>query len=170
MGQAQTPNRVSFANEANYAIAWFGSTLVTRRIAANVTGVELDLALRENRDAIRDAVAFLVREQNLADCESGERAQRLLSWGEDHEVHPVETAAVCSALAIHFVDRIARLHRQWPRDEALRIAVADLSRHCCTGAAQVLGGELPPEVAQAWPHFVRLFHESRWSGLWPPDV
>ena len=62
-------------------------------------------------------------------------------------------------------------YEQYPKYRPLYEMVDSLAKTCCTGAAQTVGPDLPPEVVKTWPHFSQIFEEAKQSLTWLwPDV
>ena len=50
--------------------------------------------------------------------------------------------------------------------------VDNLAKTCCSGAAQTIGSDLPPEIVRTWPYFSKIFAEAKSANtwLWPADA
>ena len=160
-------------NHGNHAMRWFDMAVRYKEVRppADRGGPALDLTDRETREAIRAELVRLITTQGLAGCSEREiDGTRLAPLAQQQGRSALQNAALVSALAINSVNLIARLHREdFPRYRPLARMVDDLSRTCCAGAAQTLGGDLPAEVVETWPYFSRLFEETKRSGgsTWP---
>ncbi len=82
----------------------------------------------------------------------------------------MQRVALHTAIAIGDVDAIAAAIDPLRAGKAQVELLKDLTRHCCTGAAQMIGGDLPMEVEETWPAFAALFKRARRFKLWPADV
>lgn len=152
--------------QANYAVSWFAYTLILKKTHP-IGGQEIDVAVKENRDGIRESLCELIRERLGGSSAATEIEERLLATGQSGEA--LAQAAHRSALAIHYIDAIAKAHAD-SKSRYLREVVDDLVKNACTGAAQTIGPVLPLEVVETWPHFARLFERAKDSAVWPPDV
>jgi hypothetical protein len=173
---SKKPNRAlqaEFIKQANNAVNWFGTALQSKK-TSSLTGMDdstLDLTVKGNRDAIREGLVHLIREHGLTGCTEGEiGGRRLVPLAMQQTRSPLEDAALCSALAINSINLITRLYYEdYPKYQPLYEMVNNLAKTCCTGAAQTIGADLPPEVVETWPYFSRIFEEAKHSNtfLWP---
>ena len=152
---------------------WFGIALRFKKTnpRSGMEDTALDLTIRENREAISKELVRLIREHNLAGCTEGEIAcHRLEPLQRQEALSPIEDAALCSVVAINSINLITRLYYDvYPNYRPLLEMVDNLAKICCTGAAQTIGADLPPEVVETWPYFSRIFKEAKASNtlLWP---
>jgi hypothetical protein len=167
--------QAELAKQANGARNLLGYALIHKETnpPAGVEGAALDLTIKENRDAVRDELVRLIREHQLSGCTEAEiGGVRLVPLAMMQPKAPVEDAAVCSAIAINSVNMITRVYyEQYPKYRPLYEMVDSLAKICCTGAAQTVGPDLPPEVVRTWPYFSQIFEEAKQSLTWLwPDV
>lgn len=173
---SKKPNRAlqaEFIKQANQALGLFGRALETKETAPQ-DGMEdsaFDLTVKKNRDAIREELVRLIREQGLTGCTEGEiGGRRLVSLAMQQTRPPLEDAALCTAIGINSINLITRLYYEdYPDYQPLFEMVNNLAKIGCTGAAQTIGADLPREVVETWPYFSRIFEEAKQSAtlLWP---
>lgn len=165
--------QVELANQANGARNLLGYALLYKKTnpPAGMEGAAIDLTVKENRDAIQDELVRLIREHQLSGCTEAEIGGiRLVPLAMKQPKEPIQDAAICSAIAINSVNLITRLYyEQYPTHRPLYELVDSLAKTCCTGAAQTVGPDLPPEVIETWPYFAQIFEETKQSLtlLWP---
>ena len=157
--------------QANYAVVWFGHALRFKSTNPSklLNNEKLDLNQATNRMAIRDGVVTLITSRSLSSDPAGQSTDVLVSLiGESTSV--LDDAVVCTLMAIHAMNSIARFYYEdFPKYEPLREMLDNLIKIACTGAAQTLGSTLPNEIARGWPHFATLFNTAKDANLllWP---
>jgi hypothetical protein len=150
-----------------------GYALIYKKTNPPAEGASLDLTIKENRDAVREELVRLIREYQLSGCTEAEIGSvRLVPIAMVQPKPAVEDAAVCSAIAINSANMITRIYyEQYPKYRPLYEMVDSLAKTCCTGAAQTIGPDLPPDVVRTWPYFSRIFQDAKQSLTWLwPDV
>lgn len=167
--------QAEFVKQANHVMNIFGHALKlkTTNPASGKEDDALDLTVKENRDVILDELVHIVHEYKLEGCKEAEiGGARLIPLVMDESRSAITDAALNSALAINTINLIARAYYQdYPQYEPLFEMVDNLAETCCTGAAQTIGPDLPAEVVRTWPHFSRIFEETKRSDTWLwPDV
>ncbi len=170
------PNRAlqaEFIKQANHTLNLFGYALRFKKTIppAGMEDAALDLTIKENREGIGDELVDLIREHQLSGCTEAEiGGTRLIPLAMDQSKPPLKDAALCSALAINSINLITRVYYEdYPKYRPLYEMVDNLAKMGCTGAAQTIGPDLPPEVVDTWPYFARIFAEAKQSNtlLWP---
>lgn len=159
--------------QANNAMNWFGFALRFQKTnpPAGMEDSAIDLTVKTNRDAIKREIVRLISECGLMGCTEGEiGGKRLLPLAQKPSRLPIEDVALCSALAINSINLISRIYYEdYPKYQPLYDMVNNLAKTCCTGAAQTIGTDLPPEVVKTWPYFSQIFEDTKRSTniLWP---
>ncbi len=156
--------------QGNHAMNWFGYALRFQKSNPRI-GMEdqaVDLTAKQNRDAIRDELVRIIRRHRLSGCSESEiNGSRLMPLVKEQSRSSIEDAALCSALTITSINFITRLYYQeYPRCRPMFEMVDNLAKICCTGAAQTIGPDLPPEVIETWPYFARIFEDTKRANAW----
>lgn len=164
--------QAEFVKRATQACQWFGYVLQFKKIAPR-DGMEheaIDLNIEENRCRVRAKVVDLIGEYQLSTEGDGQRLIEMVKANE--YAPPIEDAAVATATCISMVNFIAKAYYEdYPKYKPLYEMVDNLAKICCSGAAQILGPELPAEISKAWPYFARIFMDAKRAHIWLwPDV
>ena len=160
-------------NLANGALSVFGYALQHKTTNPGLDGEELDLTVKENRNAIRHELVRIINECGLKGCSEIEiGGERLVPIVMNQCKPHITKAAVLSAISINIISMITKAYYEdYPRYKPLHDMVNNLAKTCCTGAAQTIGADLPPEVVKTWPYFARIFMDAKNSDTWLwPDV
>jgi hypothetical protein len=159
--------------QASNVTKWFGVALRYKKTfpPAGKEGSEIDLTIKQNREAIKRELVNLISAYGLIGCIEGEiGGKRLLPLAQKNSISPLEDAALCCALSFNSINLITRIfYEEYPKYQPLCDMVNNLAKICCTGAAQTIGADLPLEVVRTWPYFSKLFDDTRKSKLilWP---
>lgn len=163
-------HQAELVKQANSALQIFGHALQFKETipAAGAEDDALDLTTKENRDAIRDELVRIIQEYGLEGCKEAEiGGARLVPLALDQGKPALTDAAVASAVAINSMNLIARTYyEEYPEYQPLHEMVDNLAKLGCTGAAQTIGPDLPPEVVRTWPYFSRIFAEAKRADTW----
>jgi hypothetical protein len=138
----------------------------------------LQLTCEENRDAIRNELVRIIHDYGLEGCKEEEisevRLKPLSLELQQAQSKPVITInALACAYGVNNINWIARsYYEDFPQYKPLYEMVDNLAKTCCTGAAQTIGSNLPPEIVRTWPYFSKIFAEAKNANtwLWPTDV
>ena len=158
-----------FVKRATQVCQFFGYVLQFKKVAPR-DGMEheaLDLNIEDNRSQIKARLVDLISEYQLGTAGD---AQRLVEMAKAKYATPIENAAVCTATCIGMINLIAMAYYEdYPKYKPLYEMVDNLAKICCSGAAQILGSELPAEMSKAWPYFTRIFMDTKRAHilLWP---
>ena len=131
----------------------------------------LDLTVRENRNAIRDELIRIILDYGLEGCPDKEiGGARLVPLASDQSSPTIIDVAVSCALAINTFNYITRLYyEEFPKFRPLYEMVDNFAKIGCSGGAQAIGTDLPPEVVRTWPYYARIFEQAKSANLplWP---
>lgn len=138
----------------------------------------LQLTCEENRDAIRNELVRIIHDYGLEGCKEEEIGEvRLkplsLELQQGKYTAVITINALACAFGINNINWISRrYYEDFPQYKPLYEMVDNLAKTCCTGAAQTIGSNLPPEIVRTWPYFSKIFAEATNANtwLWPTDA